>query len=373
MTLQSFEAVDKAALDALPKTMKGVLCHAPYDYRLEELPVPKIGPEEVLIKVKSVGICATDIKTYIGSPVLWGDETHARYVQPPVVPGHEFIGEVVALGAGAREKYGLELGDHAISEQIVPCETCRYCRRGQYWLCRQHDCYGFRQRTQGAMADYMRFPREALNYKVPKSIPIQEAVFIEPLSCSIHAVERADIQFADTVVIAGCGPLGLGMIAAARLKNPACIIALDVSPQRLAVALQCGADMTFQVGHDDVVQEVLDLTEGYGCDVYIEATGHPSAVQQGLDMIRKLGTFVEFSVMKEPSTVNWSVVGDGKELNIRGSSLSPHCYPLAIRMLEQHQLPVEAIVTHALPLTQFQQGYELHAAGASSIKVTLQP
>ena len=104
----------------------------------------------------------------------------------------------------------------------MPCWQCRYCRRGKYWMCQVHDIYGFRRRTFGAMADYMRFPAGALNYKVPADIPAHHAVFIEPLACSIHAVQRGDIEFQDVVVIAGAGPLGLGMVAAARMKGPAC-------------------------------------------------------------------------------------------------------------------------------------------------------
>jgi threonine dehydrogenase-like Zn-dependent dehydrogenase len=123
----------------------------------------------------------------------------------------------------------------------------------------------------------------------------------------------------------------------------------------------------------DVIDEVRKLTEGYGCDVYIEATGHPTAVEQGLHMIRKLGTFVEFSVMREPVTVDWTIIGDTKELNIHGSHLGPYCYPVAIDMLEKGLLPMEQIVTHQLPLASFQTGIDTVASGDSSIKVTLTP
>jgi len=189
--------------------------------------VPRPGPGEVLIKVQSTGVCASDIKCYTGAALFWGDEHRVGYCQAPVTPGHEFVGEVVGLGDGAGELYGLKIGDHAISEQIVPCWNCRYCKTGAYWMCNVHDIYGFRQRTFGSWADYMLFPAGALNYKVPDSIPLHHAVFIEPLACSIHAVERGDIKFQDTVVIAGCGPLGLGMVAAAKMNGAARIIALD--------------------------------------------------------------------------------------------------------------------------------------------------
>jgi threonine dehydrogenase-like Zn-dependent dehydrogenase len=353
--------------------MQAVVCYGPRDYRLEERAVPRPGPGEVVVRVMSVGICASDLKCYLGAPLFWGDAQRQGYCQPPVIPGHEFVGEVVALGEGAGERYGLALGDMAVSEQIVPCWECRYCRRGQYWMCQQHDIYGFRQKTFGAMAEYMCFPRNALNYKVPHSIPAAQAVYIEPLACAIHAVERGNIGFEDVVVIAGAGPLGLGMIAAARLKHPRLLIALDLDEARLEVARACGADLGLNPRTTDVVAEVRALTEGYGCDVYIEATGHPTAVEQGLHMICKLGTFVEFSVMREPVTVDWTIIGDTKELTIHGAHLGPYCYPTAIRMLEQGLLPIQHIVTHQLPLSAFQQGINLVESGDSSIKVTLVP
>jgi threonine dehydrogenase-like Zn-dependent dehydrogenase len=357
----------------LPKTMPAVICHAPEDYRFEEHDVPGPGPLEVVIRVNSVGICASDLKCYLGAPLFWGDEHREGYCQAPIIPGHEFVGTVVALGEGAGEKHNLAIGDRAVSEQIVPCGDCRYCQRGQYWMCDVHNIYGFRKATFGAMAEYMKFPEKALNYKIPETIPAHHAAFIEPLACSIHAVQRGNIEFQDVVVIAGAGPLGLGMIAAARKKNPTLLISLDLSDKRLEIARACGADIGLNPSNIDVIDEVRALTEGYGCDVYIEATGHPAAIQQGLQMIRKLGTFVEFSVLREPVTVDWTIIGDTKELNIHGSHLGPNCYPVAIKMIEQGLLPIDDIVTHRLPLTDFQKGIDLVADGSKSIKVTLEP
>ena len=357
----------------LPKTMAAVICHGPEDYRLEERPVPRPGPGEVVIRVGSVGICASDLKCYLGAPLFWGDDHREGYCQPPVIPGHEFVGDVVAMGEGAAEKYGLAIGDRAISEQIVPCWNCRYCRNGQYWMCQVHDIYGFRQRTFGAMADYMLFPAGALNYKVPATIPVEHAAFIAPLACSIHAVERGQIKFQDVVVIAGAGPLGLGMVAAARMKNPRLLISVDLSDNRLETAKACGADIGINPRKTDAVNEVLKLTDGYGCDVFIEATGHPAAVESGLRMVCKLGTFVEFSVMREPVTVDWTIIGDTKELNIHGSHLGPYCYPVAIKMIEDGRLPMDRIVTHKLPLAEFQRGIDLVSRGTESIKVVLTP
>lgn len=355
------------------REMQAIVCHGPEDYRHEARPLPVPAPDEVVLQVAAVGICASDLKCYLGAPLFWGTATTEGYCQAPVVPGHEFAGIVAAIGDQAAARQGLREGDHVVSEQIVPCQSCRYCRRGQYWMCMQHDIYGFRRNTPGAMAEYVRLPANALNYKVPPALPLAWAAYVEPLACAIHAVQRADVELQHTVVVAGAGPLGLGMIAAARLKNPALLIALDLNDHRLDVARACGADLTFNAAQTDVVDEVRALTEGYGCDVYIEATGHPGAVQQGLDMICKLGTFVEFSVMREPVTVDWTIIGDTKELDVRGAHLSPHAYPVAIRMLEQGRLPMERIVTHQLPLADFHAGMDLVARGTESIKVALRP
>lgn len=359
---------------SLPKTMRSIICHAPGDYRLEEIPVPLAQPGEVLVRILGAGICAGDSKCFHGAPLFWGDEHRQGYCQPPITPGHEFVGEVVALGEGAAQKYGLALGDLAVSEQIVPCWECRFCRRGQYWMCDgKHDVYGFRQRTPGAMSEYMRFPADAINHKLPTALSTRQAVYIEPLACAIHAVQRGNIELGDTVVIAGCGSLGLGMVAAARLKNPGLLIALDLKPNRLEVARKCGADLTLNPQETDVVTEIKKLTGGYGCDVYIEATGDPSGVVQGLLMIRRLGTFVEFSVFSQPVQVDWTMIGDTKELNIHGAHLGPYCYPLAIDMLLKGKVPAEDIVTHTLPLEQFGEAFQMVHEATHSIKVMLQP
>jgi len=357
----------------LPKTMQAVVVHGVEDYRLTEVPVPEIGPGEVLVRVLATGICASDVKTFLGARV-WGSDEIAGYIQTPVIPGHEFVGEVVALGTGAGEKHDLEIGDLAVSEQIVPCWQCRFCRHGQYWMCQQHDIYGFiKDRAEGSWAEYMKFPANAINYKVPKTIKPEHAALIEPLACAIHAVERGDIQLGDVVVLAGLGPIGMCMLQVAKLKNPSTLIALDLQPKRLALAKELGADLVLDPKKEDVIQRVLDLTDGYGCDVYIEATGAGPAVNQGLQMLRRLGTFVEFSVHAGPVAIDWSIIGDVKELNIHGSHLGPYSYPKAIQYLSNGTIAADKIVTHTMPLADFQRGIDMVHDQAESLKIVLIP
>ena len=353
--------------------MQAVVCHGPEDYRMETLAVPTPGRGEALVRVQAVGICASDLKCYHGAAKFWGDAERPAWAEREVVPGHEFVGEVVELDDEARRRWGIDVGDRVVSEQIVPCWQCRYCRRGQYWMCAVHDIYGFKRATPGAMASYMIFPRTALVHRISASVAPAHAAYAEPLSCALHAVERARVTFDDTVVVAGCGPIGLGMVAGARAKNPAHVVALDMAPDKLALARECGADVVIDIRDGDAVARVLELTDGYGCDVYLEGTGHPSAVLQGLSMLRKLGTFVEYGVFGSDVTVDWSIISDDKELDVLGAHLGPHCWPAAIRMIESGRLPLDKICTHQLPLADFQKGLDLVASGTESIKVSLIP
>ncbi len=362
-----------ARSSAVPAEMRALVCHGVRDYRLETRPVPVPGPGELLVKVKHCGICASDIKCHGGAPLFWGDEFRAPYVEPPVIPGHEFTGVVVGLGEGAGELHGVAAGNRVVAEQIVPCNDCLYCRRGQYWLCVKARIYGFKRSAQGGMAEYMIFPRNSRVYRVPAGISDAHAALIEPLACAIHAVERGNIKLGDVVVQVGCGTLGLCMIAAERLKNPGLLIALDLIDSRLRLAKEFGADLVFNPTRTDGVEEVLDLTDGYGCDVLVEATGNPQAIEPSLHMIQKAGTFVEFSVMKGLSTVDWTIIGDGKELDIHGAHLGPYAFPVSIEYLLRGLVSIEPIVTDELPLEEYEAGFAAVEHPETSIKVLLKP
>lgn len=356
-----------------PSSMSAVVCHGPRDYRLETMDVPEPGPGEALVRVEAVGVCASDLKCFQGAPKFWGDGTKAGYVEAGVVPGHEFVGEIVYLDEAAATRWGVGVGDRVVAEQIVPCRNCRFCRDGAYWMCEPHAIYGFKHRVNGAMAEYMVFAADSLVHKVSPAVAAQHAAFAEPLSCALHAVERGRITFGDTVVVAGCGPIGLGMIAGAVAKSPHRVVALDRNPARLELARQTGATDTIDVGRADAVDAVKAMTGGYGADVYFEATGHPSAVGQGLNLLRKLGRFVEYSVFGAEASVDWTIVGDDKELDILGAHLGPHCWPKAIELIETAALPLEGICSDQLPLEKFEEAFDLVASADRSVKVTLFP
>src|SRR5579871_1261108 len=127
----------------MAEMMLAVVCYAAHDYRVEEVPKPQAGPGEVVIKMIASGICASDMKCFAGGLLFWGEHGNDGYVWPPCIAGHEFGGTVVALGEGAAEKHGIQIGDRVVAEQIIPCWNCRYCKRGQYWMCQTHHIFGF--------------------------------------------------------------------------------------------------------------------------------------------------------------------------------------------------------------------------------------
>lgn len=344
----------------IPKTMKALVAYGKGDYRYEEnYPVPECGDDDIIIKTEACGICAGDLKCLDGAARFWGDEKNSSWVRPPFIPGHEFLGIIVKTGKNVSS---WKVGERVCAEQIVPCGECRFCKSGRYWMCQPHATFGFQRENNGGMAEYVRYPKTAIIHRIPDSMPVEKALLVEPYACSKHAVDRAAITNEDVVVISGAGTLGLGMVTYVRMKNPRKLIVLDLKKERLEKANEFGADCVWNPSELDVVDEIMKLTDGYGCDIYIEATGHPDSVSQGLEMIRKLGRFVEFSVFSKTASIDWSVIGDGKELDVLGSHLSPYCFPFVIENINSGNLKTDGIVESFFELKDWKKAFE-HATG----------
>ncbi|MDR2160026.1 MAG: alcohol dehydrogenase catalytic domain-containing protein [Treponema sp.] len=354
-----------------PKTMKALVAYGKTDYRYEPAyPSPECGDDDIIIKTEGCGICAGDLKCQHGAAMFWGDEIQPAWVEPPFIPGHEFLGVIVETGKNVK---GFQIGDRVTADQIVPCGECKFCKSGRYWMCQPHGMHGFQGRFNGGMAEYVRYSKNAVVHKVPKDMPLEKALLIEPYGCSKHAVDRADIQCDDIVVISGAGTLGLGMITYAAMKNARALIALDMVDERLAKAKAFGATHTFNPSKTDVIREIMEMTGGYGCDTYIEATGHPSSVIQGLTAIRKLGTFVEFSVFSAPVNVDWSIIGDRKELDIRGSHLSPYCFPFVIENIHNGKLKTDGVIRTTFKLDEWEKAFDYASGKHGDFKVAFVP
>ena len=277
------------------------------------------------------------------------------------------MGHIAALGENVE---GYALGERITCDQIAPCGQCRFCKKGRYWMCQPHNMYGFFKDYCGGMAEYVRIPtKHSVIHRVPEELTLQQALCIEPYGCSKHCVDRAQIGSEDVVVLSGAGTLGLGMVTYARMRNPKKLIVLDMKDDRLAKAKEFGADLVWNPSKVNVVEEIMKLTDGYGCDIYIEATGHPSSVTQGMQMIRKLGRFVEFSVFGAPTTLDWSIIGDRKELDVLGSHLSPYCFPFVIENIANGKLRTDGVVSSLFELRDWEKAFECATGKYGDLKV----
>ena len=348
----------------MAEKMQAVVVHAYGDFRLEEVPRPHAGPGEAVIRVGGAGICAADRKFY----------THGPWKLPfPFITGHEVAGKVVELGEGAAEKFGLAIGDKVAVEPVIPCGKCWYCQRGQYQLCTNQQFVGVT--IDGGWAEYTRLPANARIYKVPEHVSLTEAALAEPVSCGVYVVERAGIGLEDVVVIAGMGPIGLSVLQVARLKSPRLLIALDVNDLVLQIASELGAQVILNAGKDDVPAEIQKLTDGRGCDLYIEASGSVDSINTGINVLRKGGKLFIHGVSGKPATVDFNQVGEFKELTIQGGHLSPHRMPLAIQYIADGRVNAKRMITHVFELKDFVQALELKLKEVKEpvIKVTFDP
>ena len=349
--------------------MNALVIHGKQDYRYEQIPMPVPGPGEILLQVKGCGVCAGDMKIYSGKSDIW-DDPETSILQPPCSPGHEFCGVVCALGEGVTE---YQIGDFLVTEQLVPCGKCVDCRRGMHWLCPELQVFGLNQYVNGGFAEYVRLPANSKIHRIPADFTVEQAALVEPMACGMHAAERAQVQHEDVVVVAGMGPIGLSIVNVLRLSLPKLLIALDTNPHRLQMSLEFGADIALNPLECDLDAEIRKLTDGVGCDAYIEASGFPASVGQGLQILRTRGRYVQFGVQAYPVPTDWNIIGDGKELTILGSHLSALCYPAVIRGIQTGLLRTEGLISHTFSLSQWQEGFETPKVDKNAMKILITP
>jgi L-iditol 2-dehydrogenase len=220
----------------------------------------------------------------------------------------------------------------------------------------------------------MRIPAEAILHQVPDDLLPEEGALIEPLACSIHAVNLAQIQLADVVVVSGLGAIGMGVLQVARLKTPHKLVGLDVDDGLLEIATRLGADAVFNPLRRDISTELGALTGGRGPDIYIEASGSVASLRTGFEALRKAGRLVAYGVYSQKATLDFNLVSEFKELEILGGHLGPNTYPLAVNYLVEGLVEWKAMVTHTYPLSQFEEAIRVKdQPDVTSIKTLLFP
>jgi L-iditol 2-dehydrogenase len=324
---------------------------------------PQPGPEDVLIQVKTCGICGSDIHGLDGSS--------GRRI-PPLIMGHEAAGVIVALGENVS---GWQAGDRVTFDSTVYCGTCYFCRRGEINLCDNRRVLGVscgEYRRHGAFADRIVVPQHIL-YRLPDGLSFEQAAMVEAVSIAVHAVERTPVSLNNTAVVVGTGMIGLLVVQALRVAGCGNIIAVDLDPKRLELASQLGADETLNSKEVDVVQQVQARTQGRGADIACEVVGFTPTLQLAIRSVRKGGTVTLVGNLS-PTTefLQQSVVT--RELTLYGSCGSRGEYPACLDLIVRGAINVDAMISAVAPLSEGNDWFKrLYEGEPGLMKVILTP
>jgi L-iditol 2-dehydrogenase len=320
------------------KTTLSAVWYGRNDLRLEERPLPEPGADDVLVEVDACGVCATDLHLVDGSIDLY---------KPPRVLGHEVGATVRATGPAVGH---VRPGDAVALDTSVPCGTCAHCRDGAPFFCPD------RRSVFAGFARLAVVPG-AVVYPLPAGVDAVMGALAEPLSCALHAVERAPLRPGDTVAIVGAGAIGLLVLAVARLAGAWRTIVSDPEPARLAIAERMGATRVVDPGRESLDDVVRDLTAGHGVDAVFEAAGVQVAVDQALRLPKRGGTVVQVSVPMSGVTLRLAAYDlFARELTIRGSFVRTHEFRRAVELLAT--LDLAPLVTERFPLTEVKAAFE---------------
>jgi L-iditol 2-dehydrogenase len=352
-------------LGPVPKTMRAGVYREKGIVRVEEVPVPEVSDGEVLIKVAACGICGTDIKKIF----------HA-YVAPPQILGHELAGTVVATGRGVTK---WKPGDRVMSFHHIPCGQCFYCQKRLFSQCKQYKTTGLTggfTPNGGGFGEYVKampWVAERGIVALPDNVSFEEATFLEPINTIVKAVQKARVARGETVLVAGCGPIGLQLLMVAKLEG-AKLYTSDPIPERRAKSLSLGAVEAFDPSSGKLVQEVKARTDGRGADAVLVAVAHPAVVTEALAAARPGGRVLLFAANDPVTRIEFPASEIGiDEKEILGSySAAVDIQDTAADMVLNKKLPVMDIVTHRFPLDKIQEGLELAARPtAQSLKILI--
>ncbi|AVV32370.1 L-threonine 3-dehydrogenase [Cobetia sp. SIMBA_158] len=324
---------------------------------MTETAVPEIGHNDVLIKIRKTAICGTDMHIY-----QW-DEWSQATVPVPMVTGHEYAGEIVALGSEVR---GYEIGDRVSGEGHITCGHCRNCRAGRRHVCRNTEGVGVNR--PGAFAEYLALPAYNL-FKLPDEISDDLAAIFDPFGNAVHTALAFDVVGED-VLITGAGPIGIMAAAVIRHIGARHVVITDVNDYRLALAERMGATRTVNVSRESLKEVMAELDMHEGFDVVLEMSGVPSAVEQMLDVINHGGKIAMLGIPPGEMAIDWTkVIFKGLTIKgIYGREMFETWYKMA--SLIQSGLDLSPIITHRLGVADFQQGFEIMGSGQSG-KVVL--
>lgn len=331
--------------------MKAARIERPGEASVVNVPGPAPGPDDVLIRVHAAGICGTDLHIFKG-------EYEANY---PIIPGHEFSGEVVAVGEHVRN---FQVGDRVTADPNIPCNRCRFCQRNEPNQCLNLRAIGVTQ--SGAFAEYVLAPEG--NVFTIGDLSFTAAALVEPLACVVWGLKQVEVQPGDSVLVFGAGPMGCLVAQGLKQAGAARVVITDVVPARLELAQQLGATETVVA---DLNQEpVLKAIEPDGYDIVVDATGIPAVLEGTFAYTRPRGKIWVFGVTPHGTQVNLPAYDVFRhDLRIIGSFAVNRTFPQALALIVSGSIQVEPLISHQLPLDEFHQGLEIAMADPGRMKI----
>ena len=344
------------------KTMQAVVKpNAAPGAELREVSIPEFGRTEVLVRVKVASICGTDLHIY-----EWDRWAQGR-IHPPLIPGHEFCGEVVAYGD---EVTTVKEGDFVSAEMHVACGKCLQCRTGEAHICQNVKIIGVD--ANGAFAEYVVIPESNI-WKLDATIPQEYASILDPLGNAVHSVLAGEIA-AKSIAITGCGPIGLFSIAVARAVGAAQVFAIEINEHRRNIAQQMKADVVLDPSTEDVREAILDRTGGLGVDVVLEMAGNAKAVRTAFDIVRRGGRVSLLGLTSKPISLNFSedIIFKGITIQgINGRRMYQTWYQMTA-LLKAGKLDLHPAITDRIAMKDFSSAMERLRTGEAS-KILVYP
>ena len=327
-------------------------------FAVTDLPTPHAGPGELVLRNQVCGVCGTDVHIYHGEP-------GSADVNPPVVLGHEYSGEVVEVGEGVT---GFAVGDHVTVDPNIYCGHCAYCQNGKKQLCPSMEAIGVTR--DGGFAQYSLIPASQA-FKLEPTVPWEAAAMAEPLACCLHGIDLAGIQVGDKVCVVGGGAIGLLMVQLAKLSGASQIVLSEPNEKRRQVGLQLGANAALDPTRPDA-QEAFAQVLGGGANVVIECVGNVPAVKSAFQFAGKGATVLLFSVPKVDATFDLPLFDVyKKELTIKGSFVNPDTHARAVALINSGKVRFDTIITHKFTLDQLPEAIAMQMS-SESIKVIVE-
>ncbi len=343
--------------------MKALVHTEPYKFEFKDVPQPKPDDEEILVRVKAVGICGSDVHGYTG-------KTGRRI--PPIIMGHEASGVVEAVG---KKTQNVAVGDRITFDSTVYCNQCQWCRVGRVNLCDNRQILGVSIpafRRDGCLAEYVVMPWW-ITYKLPDAVSFEEAALVEPAAVSMHAARTTPIDVNDVVGVIGAGPIGLFAVQAVKVKGAGKVIAFDVREERLAFARQLGADITINPSAGDVAEELKRVVGRPDVDAVLEAVGTPPAMDLGFKIVKRGGHLTLIGNVTPKVEVNLQDL-IMRELNIRGSFAIAGEYRTILDLMAQGRIQAKPLISQVKPLAEGQVAFDvLHKGDPKLFKIVLHP